>query len=425
MINNLKEKFFHPGFQRYFKNTGWMFGGQFFNMAIAFFVGAYIARYLGPKNYGLMNYAISFASLFGFLAGFGVDNILNRELIKYPEKRDELLGNGFWLKLIGGIFAIIIINIVSFFTNNDTLTRLLIFIFSLTFVFQSFTIVTIYFQAQVLAKKVVLVQIIITILSTLIKLILIYLNFGVIWIMAVYLFDSINLAIGLMMLYYKNYKKYFNWSINKAIIKILLKDSLPLMFTIITVTLYSKIDQIIIKHMMDEASVGIYSVAVKLSEIWYVIPVTICASLFPAIINSKNDSRLYAQRFKRLFYLIISSALIIAAVSTLLAAPVVNLIFGQPYTESALILKLYIWSIVPSFVMVIINYYLIAENFTKIYFLITLNGAISNVALNLLFIPKFGITGSAFATLISYTIVPFSMIFFKEIRHRMFILKTI
>ncbi len=413
----------HGGFKRYFANTGWMFFGQFFSMIVAFFIGAYIARYLGPKNYGAMSYTISFVSLFGFLAGFGVDNILNRELVKYPEKKDELLGNSFWLKLIGGIIAIIVINFVSFFTNEDTLTRLLVFVFSLTFVFQSFTVISIFFQSQVLSKKIVSVQLIITFLSTLVKLLFVYLHLGVFWIITVYLFDSINLAIGLTLLYNKNYKKYFNWSINFNLIKLLLKDSIPLMFTTITVVIYSKIDQVILRHMMDEVAVGIYSVAVKLSEIWYFIPSIICASLFPAIINAKKvDNMLFENRLKKMYLIILWLAIVIAVLNFALSSFIIKILFGYQYSFSAVVFNIYIWSIVPSFLMIIINYYLVVENYTKIYFIITLIGAVLNILLNLLFIPKFGIIGAAWATVISYSLVPLSLLFFKKTRKQIYLI---
>jgi hypothetical protein len=80
-ISYIKEKWVHAGFQKYLQNTGWMFFGRVFMLIIAFFVGIYIARYLGPANYGLFNYAISFAGLFGFLTSFGIDGIVSREIM--------------------------------------------------------------------------------------------------------------------------------------------------------------------------------------------------------------------------------------------------------------------------------------------------------------------------------------------------------
>ena len=95
----------HDGYKRYFANMSWMFFGQMFSLLVSFFIGAWVARYLGPENYGVLSYSIAFVGIFGFIASLGVDGILNRDLIETPERRDELLGTAFRLKLIGGTIA--------------------------------------------------------------------------------------------------------------------------------------------------------------------------------------------------------------------------------------------------------------------------------------------------------------------------------
>ena len=405
----------HGGFRRYFANTGWMFFGQMFGLLLAFFVGAYVARYLGPEDFGLMSYSISFVGLFGFLAGFGIDSILNRELIKFPEKKKELLSTSFWIKLLGGLLAILIINVVSFFVNNDYLSKLLIFIFSLTFVFQSFNIFSLFFQSKVLSRKVVQVQILCNVLSALMKILFIYFNLGLIFIISLYIFDNIILAIGLICIYYKD-EKNINLSIfDKKILKSLLRDSLPLMFSIVAITVYSKIDQIIINKMLNETSVGIYSVAVKISECWYFVPGLICSSLLPAIINSKKtDSSLYKKRINFLYFLLLVFGSLMAFMVFVLSKPIILLMFGLEYIESIKVSQIYAWSIIPTFVMSGFWSYLLSENYTKVYLVITIIGAISNIVLNILLIPHFGIIGSAYATLVSYALTPLSLFMFRN-----------
>ncbi len=410
----------HEGFIKYFKNTGWMFLGQIFSLIVAFFVGAYVARYLGPKNFGLMSYAISFVGLFGFLAGFGVDGILNRELIKFPEKRDELLSTSFWIKLLGGFLAILAVNTISFFANNDYLIRLLIFIFSLSFIFQSFNIFNLFFQSKVLSEKGVKAQIISNILSAIMKITFIYCHLGVIYITSLYIFDSITLGIGLSSIYYKKEKRLPLFKIDKKLLISLLRDSLPLMFSVIAMTVYTKIDQVIIKSMLDEASVGVYAAAVKLSECWYFIPGLICGSLFPAIVNAKKINQdFYEKRMTFLYSLLVYLGLIIAFVVFIFSKPITLLIFGQEYIEAIRVSRIYAWSIIPTFIMTGFWYYLLNENYTKIYLIITAIGALSNIILNILLIPHFGIIGSAYATLISYSLPPFSLLLFKKTSNQM------
>lgn len=407
----------HDGFKRYFANTGWMFFGQMFSLLVSFFVGAYVARYLGPSNFGAMSYAISFVGLFGFLVGFGVDGILNRELVRLPEERDEILGTSFWMKFSGAILAIFIINIGSLISSNDFLVKILIFLFSLSLIFQSFGVVSNLFHSMVLAERVVKIQTIVVIFSLILKLIFIYLGLGVIWITAVYLFDSIGLAIGLIIIYKKKEKLFFRPKINKKIAISLFKDSFPIMLSVIAIAIYSKIDQVIIKNMLDEASVGVYAVAVKISEIWYFVPGLITTSILPAVINAKKvDSLSYKKRLRTLYSFLLFSGLLISLGIFLLSDPIINLIFGDDYLLSIKISKIYSWSGVFVFLMTGFWTYLLSENRTKIYLIANIIGACSNIFLNIILIPRYGVIGSAYATVISYVLLPFSLILFRSSR---------
>jgi len=413
---NFKADLARPGFQRYFHNTGWMFFGQFFSLAVAFFIGAYIARYLGPKNFGLMSYVISFVGLFGFLAGGGADNILSRELIKFPEKKDELLSAGLWLKLGGAVLAIIVINIAGFLTSPDYLTRLLIFIFSTTFIGQSLTVISLYFQAQVLSKNNILAQLISTIISSILKLLIIHFKGGIIWLIIIYVFDSLTLGAGLVIIYLRQTNKKINWPFDRSWVKKIFQNSLPLMFTTVAVTIYGRIDQIIVKQMMSDTALGFYAAAAKLSDLWLFIPSIICASLFPAIVKVYGDKTLYEDRLKKLITPLLAIATLISIIIFLSAEYLIYFLFGAGYLPAAAILKIYIWSIIPAFLMVVLNYYLVAENYTYIYLTITIIGAAANIILNILLIPRYGTSGSAVANLISYALVPLSLLLFKKTR---------
>lgn len=392
----------HQGFRRYFANTGWMFFGQASNIFIAFFLNAYIARYLGPSNYGVLNYAISFAGLFVFMVGFGIDGILSRDLLAYPERKNELLGSGFWVKLFGAFLAILFVNTFAWIFPNSILARTLIFIYSLTFIFLPTGVISIYFQSKVLAKNNFKAQFLVTISSTILKLILVLLNFGVIWLTAVYVWEGL---VGSAIFYYL-YKKDSNkisWTFDWLVCKKFLADSWPLMFSTVAMYVYLRIDQTMLKYMLDEAAVGVYAVAVKLSEVWYIVPNLICASIFPAILNAKKTNIVsYQNRLSYLYKLMLFLAFGVIIGTRLFGKLIINKLFGSEYEQAIELLYIYSWSSIAVFLMAAVSQYLIAENLTKLHFVVTVFGAIVNIALNLVFIPKYGIIGSAYATLISY-----------------------
>lgn len=399
------------GFKKYFINTGWLFFERIIGMAVSFFVGVYVARYLGPANFGLLSYAGSFVGLFIGISALGLDNIVIRELVKDEKKRDELLGTSFILKFIGSIFVLTIVLIAVRFTNNDNFTNLLIYIIVIGTIFQSFNVINFYFQAKVLSKYTVYAQVFSTILCSVIKLLLIYFNMSLIYFAMVTLLQSIFLASGLIAMYIKQKSSLFKWGINFDLAKNLLKDSWPLILSGIAISIYMKIDQVMIKNMLDAKAVGNYAVAVRISELWYFIPIAITGSLFPAIVNAKKISeKLYYERLQKLYDLMTWLAIGIALPIMLLSNNIVKLLFGIQYQQAAGVLRIHVWATVFVFLGVATGKYLVVENYTKISFLKSITGAIVNVILNIILIPKFKINGAAIATVISYFVSVFLII---------------
>lgn len=404
----------HEGFKRYFSNTGWMFFGQMFSLLVSFFIGAWLARYLGPENYGILSYAVAFVGIFGFIASLGVDGILNRELVKFPEKRDELLGTAFRLKLIGGSIALALCIAGAFISKTTPLIRLLIILFSLNFILQALNVISIYFQAGVKSKNNVKALLFATIISSILKVAVILLDKGVIWIMIVYALDFLWQGIGFLKAYNRFGLKLKAWKFNRELSRKILKDSWPLMFASAASFIYLRIDQVMIGALLGNYEVGLYAAAVKLVEIWYFIPGIICTSLFPAIINAKKTSlEMYRRRLKNLYILMTIIPILIAVPITLLAKPIIYILFGSGYLESIGILRVYIWSSVGLFLGWVVYQFLMSENSVKIIFWLNLLAMIVNIILNLIFIPAFGLLGAAWATLISYMVIPVGSLFIK------------
>ena len=413
--NYIKEKWQNVGFQRYFRNMGWMFSARIFILAVAFFINAYIARYLGPANYGLLNYVISFIGLFAVLSSLGIENVANREIIKNHENKDLIVGTSFYLKLFGSLLALIIILIISPLTTRDPLLLILIGICSLTFIFSAFNIIEVYFQSQVLSKYPAIISIISGVISAILKIIVIYLSAGIIWLTAIYVFESMIVALGLIYFFINKGHSVKKLVFDKTTAILIVKDSWPLMLSGLAWSIYMKIDQVMIKNMIGNESVGIYAVAVKLSEFWYFVPGIICASIFPAIINAKKVSqKIYDERFKKLYVFMFWLSFLVAIFLSLFAPLIIHLLFGVKYMDAVIPLRIYVWAGIAVSLGYVATYHLLAENKTKINAISTTVGALTNIILNLILIPKYGINGSAFASFISYSIVTLSLVFFSK-----------
>lgn len=424
MLSKLSQLKNHAGFMRYFRNTSWMLGEQVLRMIAGVLVGIWVARYLGPEQFGIFSYAISFVALFGSVAKLGLDSIVVRDLVIEPEKRDIYLGTAFWLKFAAGIFTLGLVALATLLTSNNATTNSYIIIIASGMIFQAFEVVDFYFQSKVLSKFVSICKVTQLLLSSLIKVCFVLTGADLFWFFVVSVFDQMTLAVTLAVAYrYQHigsFYRYFSWLAARD----LLRNSWPLVLSGIVVMVYMRIDQVMIKEMLGAKEVGIYSAAVRLSEAWYFIPVLICNSLFPAIISAKKISEeLYYARLQRLYIFMVWVAVAIALPLSFLSDWVVVFLYGEQYREAGNVLIIHIWAGVFVFLGVSFSKYLTAENMVIESFQRTLVGAISNILLCYTLIPNFGILGSAVALLASQIITNFAYDFFNATLRKSLFLK--
>lgn len=397
----------HKGFKRYLKNTGWLMFGRIGGMVISFFVTAYVLRYLGPDNYGILSFAVSFTGLFSFLASMGIDSILYRDLVDQPENQYVLLGTAFGLKITGGLLAILVMLFWLPFMHNTLLTNELIILISLSFLFQSFNIFQYFFQAKLISRNITLIYLIAVIILSLLKISVASFRGSLIFFGFILLLEPILYGLGYMYVY-KQYKYLItSWRFDLKVAKKMIYSSWPLVFSSAFALIYSRIDQVMIKQMLDYKSVGYYDAAVRIAEIWYFIPSIIISSVFPAIVNAKKYGQAqYLNRIKKLaLYVFVGS--FVAAIPIFLFAPlVVEVLYGAAFFPAVGVLRLYVWSGLGVALGMVMNNYLIIEDRTQVSFYINLLAMIINVVLNIYFIPSMGIQGAAMATLVSYLTIP-------------------
>jgi O-antigen/teichoic acid export membrane protein len=416
MIVKLKALSQNQGFMKYFKNTSWLLAEKILRLFVSLFVGIWVARYLGPEQFGLFSYVQSFVGLFATIATLGLDGIVVRELVKNENRRDEILGTAFYLKLWGALMVLMLLVVAVLFTSNDHYTNILIFIIASATLFQSFNVIDFYFQSMVLSRYVVFANIISLFVSSLVKIASILCEAPLITFAWIVLFDSIVLAFGFIYFYIKNsnYTLQF-FQFNKIIAIRLLQDSWPLVLSSIVIVIYMKIDQIMIMDMLDAQSVGHYAAAVRISEAWYFIPIVISSSLFPAIINAKKQSEeLYYARLKKLYDLMVWVSLSVAIPMTFLSDWIVHFLYGNQYNQAGSVLMIHIWAGIFVGMGVVTSSIVIVNNKQKNGIIATASGAVINIVLNLFMIPCYGIKGAAIATMISQIISGLVIpIFFK------------
>lgn len=399
-------------------NINWLFLDQAIQMSIAFFVGIMVIRYLGPEKYGVLSYAVAIASFFIVLSKLGLDAIVVREFVDGKIKKEKLLGTVFYLKFFGGIAAVIFSVVVTIFLQDDYRMTMAVAVVSMSLIFQSADVVDFWFQSQVKSKYTAYARSFAGIVSAVVKIYFISISAPLAWFIIIIALESVLVALGLIVAYLRNKEGIGRWVFDSAVAKNILKDSWPLILVTFSAMIYMRIDQIMIGGMLGYETLGSYSVAVNLSEMWYFIPVIINASVFPAIIYTKKRSKkLYYKRLQKLYNLMALLALGIAILVTFFGEEIINVLYGAQYEQGGDILAIYIWGGIFIFLGSTRNKWMIAENLQKYMFYFAGFAAIINIILNMYFIRLYGINGAAWTTLISYAIAVFlAPLLFKKTR---------
>lgn len=392
--------------RRIITNAGWLFVLRVLRILWALFVSIWLARYLGPQQFGNFNYAIAFVALFGPLARMGLNGIVVRDIVREPERTDEILGTTFLLKLVGGITCFgVVVGAVSLLRPGDALTRVLVGIIAFGIIFQAFDSIDIWFQSQVQSKYVVYAKSTALILANLAKIVLILAEASLVAFAWVSALEIVAGAIGMAVVYRVRGYYIQAWRANVARVKSLLGQSWPMILAGVLAVVYLRIDQVMLGEMVGQREVGVYSTAVRISEVWYFVATAVTISVFPALVRSKSLGReIYEVRLQQLYDFLVWIALVVAVVLTFTSGPLVALLYGEEYSGGGLILAIHIWAGLFVFVREALGKWLINEGFMKFFLLGNGLGAAVNVLLNWFLIPAYGGVGAAVATVVSYAV---------------------
>lgn len=431
---------FSPSLRKIIRNLGWLSIEKLLSIILNLSIGIYVIRYLGSDNFGKLSYCLSLVGMFGAIAKLGLDQVVIRNLVQEEEATPEILGTALVLKLISSVATLILIVGVVLLLNQDPQIHWITTVIALGLVFRSFEAIDFWFQSKVISKPMVVVRSLKLILSSAAKLLFIFLGFPLeafVWLL---LADEIVQAIGMVWIYLKHTqadqklrgtlvapaKRRLIWlcQTNYARGGKMLRDSWPLILSGVMVTIYMKIDQVMLGNMASNEAVGNYAAAVRFSEVWYFFPTAICASVFPSILRAKQRSKQeYYDKLQQLYDLMAWISLAIAIIMSFASDTLVNVLLGTEYTEAGKILAWHIWAGPFVFLGVARGQWLMAENLTKLSFATTFLGTIVNLLLNWWLIPLYSGIGAAIATVISYAVAAyFASIFYPVMFHTFWML---
>ncbi len=398
-----------PNLLKIIGNTAWLFADKIVRMVIGLLVGVWVARYLGPDNFGIYNYALAFTGIFDTVANLGLDSIVVRNIVGQPSSKDEILGTSFVLKMMAQVIVVITaIAVISIIRPGDTLTHWLVGIIAGGMLFESFYVIEYWFQSQIQSKYVVLFKNVALMIASCARVILIETHATLILFAWVYSAEFALNATSLVIAYHTKKYLFSAWQFSWRCAKELLKDSWTLILSSFAIMILMRIDQLMLGQMIGDRAVGIYSVAVKISELWYFVPLAVTSSVFPSIITAKQEStQLYYERLQKVLDFLSIISYTVAILVTLFSEHLIVMLYGKSYQEAAAILTIHIWTGIFVSSGLVGSLWTTSENLMPFAFISTAIGAVVNVSLNFILIKSYGGVGSAIATLIAQCVASY------------------
>lgn len=391
---------------------------QVLQVGVGVFVGVWVARYLGPTQFGLLNYAIALVSLFASATARGLGTLVVRDIARDPECKEETLGTAFVIQLAGGIITLVAAaGAIAVLNPDDSLTLWLVGILAAATMFQSFETINFWFQSQLQSKYTAVAKNSVSLLIAGIRIGLIQVRAPLIAFAWVMLAEAVVAGLAIALVYQSKGNDFKLWRVSWERSKQLLQESWPLALSSLAVFIYSKIDLIMLGYL-DKTELGYYAVAVKLSEICDFLPMIIASSIFPKLAQLREKN--YAEYLKK--FQIYSDAMLflwlgVAVPVSVLAPFIVQTLYGEQYAASSGVLSIYVWAQFGTNFGIARNTYFALEGQLRYNIYLTVAGSIFNIVLNSLLIPQYGALGATAATLITYFYVTILVNFYiKELK---------
>ncbi|MEZ9864357.1 flippase [Vibrio breoganii] len=386
---------------RFLKNTLWIILNKVFRSIFSIFILAAITRHLGPESLGNMSYALSFTVFITALATLGLKDTLVNEIVDRKSEQGAVVGTSIVMRLLSSSVSSVVLFAILYYLDlgNDEFYWM-VFVFSLSLVFQSFDMITLWYLSQLRSKVVSILTTVTFFISVLIKCLLLYLDSTVIWFAFVTMLEQV--LTGLTLYIYSAKYDSFKLSFDSTLIKPLLKKSNPYIVSGLMVAIYAQTDRVMLGNILGSHSVGLYSSALAICTMWTFLLAAIVDSSRPIIFKAhQEDYSLFALYLRRLYASVIWISLIVATVISLFSEDIIILLYGEEFLDAITVLRIVSWSTAFSFLGVAKSLWLLSENCQNYEKWFTGIGVIVNISLNYLLIPKWGVEGAAVATLVT------------------------
>jgi O-antigen/teichoic acid export membrane protein len=395
------------------ENAGWILVNQFLRLAASILVGVWIARHLGPTQYGMFTYAIAYTSLFAIIVPLGLNSINLRDLAIAPDERYVILGSSLGIQFIAALAVLAVSLVTAFWTQDDELQFTLIVILSVLTLFRPFITLQYWFQSQHASHLIAFANLISLGLMVVVRIALLLTDASVVAFSYVLVLEQ-TINTGLLVYFYqRSGESIGQWRFDLHHALRATHEGLPFLMTAIASTAYVRGNQIMVKEIAGATANGYFSAAMRISDLWLLVPSALAVTAMPIIARAKMESTASFEAKLAFFLRIGGITGLLGAVAINLFGPwAINLLYGPAYHNAADILIILSWGILPSILQTGIGIWAVNEGRARIVLEKTIAQAVLVLLLNLWLIPRYAGSGAAFSLLIAAILIYFVWDFF-------------
>lgn len=389
------------------KNTAWLLAGSIARMLVQLVIGAISARYLGPSNYGTLNYVAAYINLFSIICELGLSIIIVNEIVNHKDEDGTYVGTTIAMRIIASVISTgALLFITKIVEGNDPVIRGIVIIRSMGLIFDSFNTISFWYQSKLQSKYTTFYELIAYVLSSIYKISILVFNKDIFWFAAATTVDSFLLAVFFLWGFRKHSIQKLR--INVTLCKKLLKLGLPFIFSGIMVYIYGQTDRIMIGKMLTRTDVGFYSCASTIGTMIAFVPQAIMNSSKTVVMEQFNKNQyIFELKMRQSLAAVLWIMNIYAVFLLVFGRYVISFLFGKDYIPATNALNVLIWSYGLSYVGTLRNVWLICENKISYASFFSTFGALINIILNFFMIPKLGIVGASIATVVTQCFTTF------------------
>lgn len=382
------------------RNAGWLIGGRVYNMLLNFIVGLLTARYLGPDNYGLINYAATYTTFFASFCTLGINSIIVKNFVDHPEEEGETIGSAIALRTLSSILSfVMMLGITMIADKGEPITHIVVVLCGIGVIFQVMDTLNYWFQSRLQSKYATYATVIAYTVVSAYKVWLLLTEKNVEWFAVSTSIDYLVVAIVLYIMYRKQRGPKITVSLRKA--KELLSSSYHFILAGLMVSIYGSTDKFMLKQMLSEADVGYYSTAVSICNTWVFVLAAIIDSLYPSILQSFENTKVFERKNRQLYGIVFYISFVVSTILCVFGRLIVQILYGEAYLPAVMPLRIITWYTAFSYLGVARNAWIVSYEQQKYLKYLYIGAAALNVLLNLFLIPIWGASGAALASLIT------------------------